>query len=214
MSDRHSAVLLEDLFFSSIRMYNSENADGLLLSKRTIQKYAICFITNGKGVLTINEFTHTAQKGDLFFLLPGMIVEGASQALDPIHYSVIFFSCFQMKKHQLHSLLTALMTTTPSHKQEPELLESLTNIEKHSNDSRLGPHWSVSRFLTWHAYLASNFAICSRTRGATSVPSSSMAFITSSCGIVPTGKCKKNREKPKCLLMWTILLATVSGSPT
>lgn len=173
MSDRHSAVLLEDLFFSSIRMYHLENPDGLLFSKRTIQKYAICLITNGKGVLTINEFTHTAKKGDLFLLLPGMIVEGATQALDPIHYSVIFFSCLQMKKHhktwsmelphfpvsgklpissedravkerfegillsagknlqthekihmkhQLHSLLITLMTTTHSHEQEPETL--------------------------------------------------------------------------------------------
>ncbi|MBA2938881.1 AraC family transcriptional regulator [Paenibacillus sp. CGMCC 1.16610] len=101
MNDWSSSELLEHLFFSSIRIYcSNKDQNGHILSKRTIQRYAICLITKGTGVLSINEVTHTAQEGDIFILLPGMIIEGTSQVLDPIHYSVIFFSCFQVKKHR------------------------------------------------------------------------------------------------------------------
>ncbi|MDR6550322.1 AraC family transcriptional regulator [Paenibacillus qinlingensis] len=90
---------LENLFLSSIRIYSSnKNHSGYILSKRTLKNYAICMISNGTGVLSINEVTHIAQEGDLFILLPGMTVEGTSHGLNPIHFSVIFFSCLQLKK--------------------------------------------------------------------------------------------------------------------
>lgn len=43
---------------------------------------------------------------------------------------------------------------------------------------------------------SSHFVTSSLTIGATSVPNSSMAFITSPCGIVPTGTCSIKRVMP------------------
>lgn len=101
MSDWNSTELLENLFVSSIRVYSSpNNHNDHILSKRILHRYAICLITKGSGVLSINEVTHIAREGDLFILLPGMIVEGMSQGHNPINYSVIFFSCLLIKKHR------------------------------------------------------------------------------------------------------------------
>ncbi|NQX60610.1 AraC family transcriptional regulator [Paenibacillus qinlingensis] len=101
MRDWNSTELLENLFFSSIRIYSSnKKQDEHILSKRIVHRYAICLITYGTGVLSINEVTHIAREGDIFILSPGMIVEGTSQGLNPIYYSVIFFSYLLIKKHR------------------------------------------------------------------------------------------------------------------
>ncbi|NQX67271.1 AraC family transcriptional regulator [Paenibacillus alba] len=69
------------------------------MRKRTIHQYAVCVITNGRGVVTINEVVYMAKEGDFFVLVPGMIVEGKSHFADPIQYTIIFFSCIQLSKH-------------------------------------------------------------------------------------------------------------------
>src|SRR5690606_22174355 len=53
-----------------------------------------------------------------------------------------------------------------------------------------------------------------RTRGATSVPNSSIERSTCSCGSVPTLMWSMNRSRPRCSLHRLMLRAPVSASPS
>ncbi|BBI36661.1 AraC family transcriptional regulator [Cohnella abietis] len=98
MNDFDPIRLLKNLFFTSIHIYHYRaNADNVL-SKKTLHTYALCSVTNGNGVISINGVVYQAGQGDLFLLLPGMIVEGKSYSADPIQYTVILFSCIQLDK--------------------------------------------------------------------------------------------------------------------
>ena len=54
----------------------------------------------------------------------------------------------------------------------------------------------------------------SRTRGATSSPNSLIAFIISSCGIEPSGRCNINLSNPNVSIISISLFATVEELPT
>lgn len=92
----------ERLFFSGVHSYTSSNAEGKLLPRRILHHYALCYITEGKGQITLNAVPLTANKGDLFLLLPGSAVEGKALATGPIRYIVIFFSCMQLNNDRRH----------------------------------------------------------------------------------------------------------------
>ncbi|UKS27054.1 AraC family transcriptional regulator [Paenibacillus sp. HWE-109] len=92
--------LLENLLFSSLHIYHYQGQAGGILRKRTIHFYAVCVITGGKGVVSINDEVYAAEQGDYFVFLPGMIVEGNSHAVDPIQYAIGLFSCMQVSKHR------------------------------------------------------------------------------------------------------------------
>src|SRR5688572_3293838 len=55
---------------------------------------------------------------------------------------------------------------------------------------------------------------CSRTRGTTFVPYSSMLDMSLSCGSVPLLYLRSKRDSPSTLIVLTIFAATVSGEPT
>ena len=64
------------------------------------------------------------------------------------------------------------------------------------------------------SFSASHLSTSSRTIGATSFPNNSIAFITSSCGIEPSGTCSMKRVTPTFFRRWMIFSATVFASPT
>ncbi|GGF86654.1 hypothetical protein GCM10010912_34910 [Paenibacillus albidus] len=69
---------------------------------RTLHRYALCYVTEGKGQLILNGVPLTASKGDFFLLLPGMAVEGKALTTAPVHYMIIFFSCMQLRNDRRH----------------------------------------------------------------------------------------------------------------
>ncbi|MBP1996982.1 AraC family transcriptional regulator [Paenibacillus eucommiae] len=100
MSNPDPLRLLDKLLFTTIRMYGYQGKTGDVLRKKTLHTYALCSVTRGKGILTINGSLYQVGKGDLFVLLPGMIIEGKSHSVEPIQYTLILFSCVQLSRHK------------------------------------------------------------------------------------------------------------------
>ncbi|QUL55922.1 ABC transporter substrate-binding protein [Paenibacillus tritici] len=100
-----STLRLERLFFSSVHSYFCSHAEGKALPRRFLTHYALCYVTEGKGQLTLNGMLLTANKGDFFLLLPGTAVEGKALTSEPVRYMIIFFSCMQLRKDRRHQEL-------------------------------------------------------------------------------------------------------------
>lgn len=100
-----STLRLERLLFSSVHSYFCSCAEGKSLPRRTLHHYALCYVTEGKGQLTLGGVPLTANKGDFFLLLPGTAVEGKALTTAPVRYMIIFFSCMQLRNNRRHKEL-------------------------------------------------------------------------------------------------------------
>jgi len=92
-------MLLERLVITALHRFHFRGS-GSLLEMRTLQVYALCYVTSGRGILTINGSANEVKAGDLFILTPGMIIEGKVDLTAPIHYILFLFSCVQIRKHK------------------------------------------------------------------------------------------------------------------
>ncbi|MNI21867.1 HTH-type transcriptional activator Btr [compost metagenome] len=99
MSNSDPSRLLNKLLFTSVRIYRYRGKVEAVLRKKTLCTFALCSVTHGKGVLVMNGTVYQAGAGDLFMLHPGMMIEGKSNSVDPIQYTLILFSCMQLSKH-------------------------------------------------------------------------------------------------------------------
>ncbi|WP_415840052.1 AraC family transcriptional regulator [Paenibacillus endophyticus] len=90
--------MLEKLIFPAIRSYSCQIATDFFSIPRTFHTYIICEITSGRGVAVVNGTPLTVKKGDLFYVQPGMTIEGKFGSEQAIHVSIIMFRAIMLHK--------------------------------------------------------------------------------------------------------------------
>lgn len=134
-----AAFRLERLFFSSVHSYYGRFAEGEALPRRTLHHHALCYVTEGKGQIILNGGLLTANKGDLFLLLPETSVEGKALTAEPLRYMIIFFSCIQLRKDHRHQELHPPVfpvngkLKAPGHPRAAEISRQMTSFHRTRN---------------------------------------------------------------------------------
>ena len=99
MEEKMSLKRLEQLFISSVHVCKYVMDPGVV-KRRNWERYAICRVVTGKGILMIDDAVHTAAPGDWFLLKPEMRVEFRTYSEEPARYEIILFSCVELTRSQ------------------------------------------------------------------------------------------------------------------